>query len=113
MRPWYGSMISTISLTRKLTGDEKREYLRDRLKRYWPLPIILALVTIALIRWDFATWAQGLVSTQSVSDVRNILWNERPLDMLGQILVILAGVFGITVFFSTLLRKSTDKEERP
>jgi len=32
-------------------------------------------------------------------DVRNVLWNVRHLDLLGQIIVLLAGAFSVVVFF--------------
>ena len=32
-------------------------------------------------------------------DVRTVLWNFRQLDLFGQILILLAGVFGVLIFF--------------
>jgi hypothetical protein len=32
-------------------------------------------------------------------DVRTVLWSIRQLDLFGQILILLAGVFGVLVFF--------------
>ena len=32
-------------------------------------------------------------------DVRTVLWNSRQLDLFGQILILLAGVFGVLVLF--------------
>ena len=32
-------------------------------------------------------------------DVRTVLWNVRQLDLFGQILILLAGVFGVLVLF--------------
>ena len=33
------------------------------------------------------------------TDVRDVLWNVRRLDLVGQILIILAGVFGVVILF--------------
>ena len=32
-------------------------------------------------------------------DVRRVLWNQRHLDLLGQIVILLAAVFGVLVLF--------------
>jgi multisubunit Na+/H+ antiporter MnhB subunit len=38
-------------------------------------------------------------------DVRNILWNLRHADVLGQIIVLLAGAFSVVVFFKEEKKK--------
>ena len=39
------------------------------------------------------------------SDVRDVLWNSRQLDIFGQIVVLLAGVFGIVLLFKETKKK--------
>ena len=96
--------VSTISLVRPLTHKEIVKLSKDRIKRFWYLPAIMIVVGAALIYLklpvDFkmpAGAAQG--------DVRNVLWNSRQLDIFGQIVVLLAGVFGIVLLFKETKKK--------
>jgi hypothetical protein len=41
----------------------------------------------------------ALPTAEIEKDVRVILWNERLLDVLGQVVIMLAGVFGVVVLF--------------
>lgn len=90
--------ISAISLTKPLTGSETRERDRSRIKRFIFLPILIAVAGWALYalrpHLDIP-----LPPIDAVRDVRQVLWNIRRLDLVGQILVILAGVFGIVILF--------------
>jgi len=88
--------VSAISLTRLMTRQENIEFSRERMTRFWYLPVLLIIVGVLL---SFLV-VPGVPSIPAVvADVRKVLWNERQLDMLGQILVILTGVFGIVVLF--------------
>ncbi|MDP2929723.1 MAG: hypothetical protein Q8O01_06675 [Candidatus Omnitrophota bacterium] len=96
--------ISTISLVRPLTHKQIIQLSKNRIKRFWYLPAIVIVVGIALmclkIPADFkmpAKLAQG--------DARNLLWNSRQLDLFGQIVVLLAGVFGIVLLFKETKKK--------
>jgi hypothetical protein len=40
-----------------------------------------------------------LVYPQAQADVRNVLWNLRQLDVLGQVIMLLAGIFGVVILF--------------
>lgn len=90
--------ISTISLTKPLTHPEIVELSRLRYKRYWPLPIIVALTGLGLafmhIPKDFS-----IFHATSTMDVRAVLWNLRQLDLFGQIIIIIAGAIGVVVLF--------------
>jgi hypothetical protein len=37
---------------------------------------------------------------ENVSDMRQVLWNMRQLDMFGQIILIVAGALGVVVLFT-------------
>jgi len=41
----------------------------------------------------------NLPTQPTENDVRIILWNLRQLDLLGQIVILLAGAFGVAVLF--------------
>jgi len=90
--------ISAISLTKPLTGPEAQARDRSRIKRFIFLPILIAVagwVLYALrLHLDLP-----LPPDIAEMDVRQALWNLRRLDLVGQILVILAGVFGVVILF--------------
>ena len=97
--------VSTISLTRPLTHQETIDRTKDRIKRYWYLPVLIIIAGVALsfvkMPLDFAT-----IHVLGEKDVRSILWNSRQLDIFGQIAIILAGVFGVVILF-----RETNKDE--
>jgi NADH-quinone oxidoreductase subunit J len=95
--------ISTISLTRPLTHKEILAISKDRMKRYWYLPVIILAAGAALLvlKVDPGMFkiSAAAPKDQTLYDVRNILWNIRQTDLFGQIVVILAGVFGVVILF--------------
>ena len=90
--------ISCIGLTQRLTEEQLAVRRKERLPKFWLLPIILVLVGVALyqlhIPVDF-----HLQAAPTENDVRNIMWNLRHLDLLGQIIILLAGAFGVVALF--------------
>lgn len=90
--------VSTISLTKPLTHQETIDRTRDRIKRYWYLPVFIIIAGAGLLfvkmPLDFAA-----VNAAGGEDVRSVLWNSRQLDIFGQIAIILAGVFGVVILF--------------
>jgi len=90
--------VSTISLTKPLTHRETITVSKNRLRRYWYLPVIVVLAGILLsasnIQMDFTFPPKA-----TELDVRSVLWNIRQLDLFGQIVIILAGVFGVVTLF--------------
>jgi NADH-quinone oxidoreductase subunit J len=91
--------VSAISLTKPLTHKEILQISKDRIKRYCYLPIILVVIGIAMIlmkvKQDF-TIAQ---IPQAEADVRTVLWNFRRLDLLGQVIILIAGALGVVILF--------------
>lgn len=93
--------ISAISMTRPRTEEETRAKRKERIRRFAYLPVVLVLTFTALLwfawtRMDFNIFIKTAAAGPSV---REVLWNTRQLDILGQIIIILAGVFGIVVLF--------------
>ena len=90
--------ISCISLTQRLTDEQAATKQKERFSKFWLLPVILVLAGVALyqvhIPLDF-----HLQAAPSESDVRNIIWNLRHLDLIGQIVILLAGAFGVVALF--------------
>ncbi len=89
--------VSTISLTGSTKSDQT-ENNKKRLSRYIYLPIIIVIVAgIILITkpgLDFTSVAMATKDT-----VQSTIWHVRNLDIAGQIMVILAGVFGVVILF--------------
>jgi len=96
--------VSTISLVKPLTHKEIVKLSKDRIKRFWYLPVIMVVAGIMLmflnIPADFKMPAKAVES-----DVRSVLWNSRQVDIFGQIVVLLAGVFGIVLLFKETKKK--------
>ena len=96
--------VSTISLVRPLTHKQIIQLSRDRIKRFWYLPAIIIVVGIAIMYLKIPAPLE-LPAVSAESDVRNVLWNSRQLDLFGQIVVLLAGVFGIVLLFKESKKK--------
>jgi hypothetical protein len=42
---------------------------------------------------------------EKAQDVRIVLWHLRPMDVLGQIIILLTGAFGVVIFFKERVKK--------
>lgn len=90
--------VSTISLTRP-TGEARELARREkRAQAFLPLLGVAAWVGVLL-------WSAGYVldvtppPAGAPAEVREVLWGARRLDLLGQILVVFVGVFGVVILF--------------
>ena len=92
-------------MTQPQSQQEVAQHTRDRLGRFKFLPLIVILVALALVILNLKP-STPLPVPESGEDVRNILWNQRPLDLIGQVLILLAGVFGVVILFK---EKSKDE----
>ena len=90
--------ISAISLTKPLAGAEARARDRSRINRFIFLPILIVLVGGLLYALNLHL-DLPLPAASPETDVRQVFWNVRRLDLVGQIIVILAGIFGIVILF--------------
>ncbi len=93
--------ISTISLTQPDTDEGTVAVQKERLRRYWYLPALLLLVGIAVLGVklpDFSPPVE-LKPPAASGDVRHVLWYIRQLDLFGQIVILLAGAFGVVALF--------------
>ena len=91
--------VSTISLTKPMSHKEVLEASKGRNRRYMYLPIILVVLGAGLILmkiWQDFTMAPSPTTQQ---DVREVLWNFRRLDLLGQVVILIAGALGIVILF--------------
>ncbi len=90
--------VSVISLTQRKPFKDIVLHRTSRLRRFWPLPLVLVAVGVAL-SFVHAPLQIAVPLPGGDGDVRTVLWNLRQLDLFGQILILLAGVFGVLVLF--------------
>lgn len=93
--------ISAISMTKPSTDEEMVVKRKERIRRFIYLPIAVTVVFIAALwlAWPNIDLSQFIKETASTLSVQEVLWNNRQIDVLGQIVMILAGVFGVVVLF--------------
>ena len=92
--------INAISLTHPLSGEEHLLKAKDHYRRFLGLPLIV--VAIAIMLWlnqERLFGALVLRKTGETATVGEILWGMRGLDLIGQIIILLVGVYGIVVLF--------------
>jgi NADH-quinone oxidoreductase subunit J len=90
--------ISVTTLTQPQSRQEVLQHTKDRLGRFKFLPLVVILAAIAIVTLNLKPGIP-LPVPEAGEDVRNVLWNQRPLDLIGQILILLAGVFGVVILF--------------
>lgn len=92
--------VNAISLTRLISEEERLERAKDHYRRFAILPLLaFALGVLMYLRQDF--WATGLsfVKHTETLTVGEILWQWRGLDLIGQIIIIMVGVYGVAILF--------------
>ena len=90
--------ITTISFTQRIAKSQIQERRRERFIRFFLLPVIVVVAGLALLRW-LKIPALMLPAAAGETDVRLLLWNVRHLDLLGQIVILLAGAFAVVILF--------------
>lgn len=96
--------ISVISLTQPLTKQEILQHMKQRLARFWFLPLLLVVIGIALILMRINPITK-LPAAETVKDARNVIWNLRQLDLLGQVIILLTGAFAVVILFKERVKK--------
>ncbi len=89
--------ISAISLMPIQNPDAIRQAAAERWRRYVWLPLLLA--GAALWLFSYPSLSLTMASPSANQDVRAAIWLTRRFDLVGQMLVILSGVYGVVVFF--------------
>lgn len=97
--------FSVISVTHPLRPYQVVKEMRARMVRFRYLPVILVVAWIVLsfvdIKFPIKMPSGGLTS-----DVRVMLWNFRQLDIAGQIILLLCGVFGVVILLKEMREKN-------
>ena len=96
--------ISAISLTSPLTKEEVLQQKRERLKRFIWLPFMIIAICIGLslimVKLNFQ-----LPLPETEKDVSIVMWNLRGLDVVGQVVILLSGIFGVVILFKESKKK--------
>ena len=90
--------ITTISFVKPVAQEDLIETRNKRIKKYAALPIILIIVGV-VTSYVIKPLVLALPAIVQEKNVANVLWNLRQVDLLGQAIILLVGVFGIVVLF--------------
>ena len=90
--------ISALSLTQPLTKEQVMQHMKDRLSRFWYLPVVIVILGIALSFVKISAVFK-LPPLPIENNVRDILWSFRQLDLIGQVVILLAGGLGVVILF--------------
>lgn len=94
--------VSTISMTKLRTKEQIARHREERRKRFRLLPVlVIALFSagVALILPHLGDLIPTTVPHVATAAEAAVFWNQRQADLLGQIVIVLAGVFGVLIFF--------------
>jgi NADH-quinone oxidoreductase subunit J len=97
--------ISAISLTTPNRADEA--HMREHRSRFAALPFILVFTGIAMLAIMAVTGFNVIPSDQMAPVAglfKEVFWQTRQADILGQIIIVLAGAFAVVILF-----KESDK----
>ena len=104
--------ISAISMVNP-EGNNRAEDIaarkRRRLEKYLPLPALLVVVMVGISLWMRSR--SELPPIPVAADVSplltlsEVMWDARRVDLAGQAIIILVGVFGIVVLFKEYMKR--------
>jgi len=90
--------VTTISFTSRVSKERLTVRRRERFVKFWYLPVILIAAGLALMHLSRPPVFKFPVASVT-QDAQSVLWNLRHLDLLGQVVVLLAGAFGVVILF--------------
>jgi NADH-quinone oxidoreductase subunit J len=89
--------ISVIGLTRRLDTEALTARRHEKWRRFWPLPVLVLLVCGLLLVVRPVMEVPPPVAAAAAVGVREVLWNLRQIDLIGQIMVLLVSAFGVVI----------------
>jgi len=96
--------LSAISVTSRMSQEAAEAHTKTQIRKFWLLPLLVAAAGFALAQVDITNLV--VLWPEKVNpDVRTVLWNLRHTDLLGQIVVLMAGALGVV-----LLMKESGRE---
>ena len=100
--------ISASSMTKITSREEQAEKAKERKRRFALLPIILiTLATVlAFVLWPHVSeLLSGAAHGTDTATPQQILWDKRQIDLVGQVVIVLLGVYADLVFFKGVREK--------
>ncbi|MGE5581282.1 MAG: NADH-quinone oxidoreductase subunit J [Bacillota bacterium] len=92
--------INAISLTRPVTGEELLSKIKEHYRRFLALPFVILFVAVILwLNQEHLLGPLVINKEAEKNTVGQILWGLRGLDLIGQIIILLVGVFGVVALF--------------
>lgn len=98
---------ATISMTRPLDEAEREKCRVRRKKRFHPLFFVVAGIGVLLWASGYALEVTAPVAADATVTSRDLLWGARRLDVVGQLVILFVGVFGVV----TLFKERAEPEE--
>ena len=96
--------ISTISLTRRLSPEAMTERRKEKIERFFLLPVIVLVVAALLSLIHIKLDTVGTPVTPVETDVRRVLWHLRHIDLVGQLAILLGGAFAVVILLKEKMR---------
>ena len=93
--------LSVIGMTKRLTPDALSQRRKEKLRLYWALPILVVVIG-AILTQVHLPYPPSPPAGAAAADVKTIFWNLRHVDIVGQILILLGGAFGVVVLVKEL-----------
>ncbi len=93
--------LSVIGMTKRLTPDALSARRKEKLRLYWALPLLVIVVGAVLTQIPLPS-GPPVPAAQAAQGVKTIFWNVRHVDILGQILILLGGAFGVVILVKEL-----------
>lgn len=102
--------ISVISLTVPPDDKERKKNSLSMAKKIVLLALLVVVCSISLYVLDSKniTFIPLMQNGQEILNTRDNIWNLRHVDLIGQALVLLTGVFAVVVLF----KKDKDKDKK-
>jgi NADH-quinone oxidoreductase subunit J len=100
--------VSTISLTRP-GGHVPDAEERVAARRRSFVPVLTVSAWVLAIMWMVGYALDFRLPAPVASSVREVLWQDRRFDLLGQIVLIFVGVYGVVILFKDAPTKEARK----
>jgi NADH-quinone oxidoreductase subunit J len=92
--------VTTVSFTHRVSQEMYFIRKKERFAKFWLLPFLLVLAGIAL--FYYTARPSGLPAPAPPAKdaaARDVMWNLRHLDLIGQVAALLAAAIGVAVLF--------------
>ena len=97
--------LVAIGMTQRLTTKDVAVRRHEKTRLFWALPLVLICTGILLTQVPpLLTFAPP--GPPQTIDVRQVLWNQRHMDLLGQVAILLGAAFAVV----TLVKEASHEQ---